>query len=278
MAGSCERLRRFLMLNYSTLFALVTVSCIFLMAILAPFVAPYDPIHQNYHAVLKGPSLSHLFGTDELGRDIFSRVVYGARASLFVSLSSMLIGMVLGVAIGLLSGYFGGLTDFLAMRGIDVLLSFPGILLAIMVAAVLGVGVFPVILAIAIWSIPAFARITRSSVLTVKKFEFVIAAKALGVSTPVIIIKHVLRNILGPILVYATLRMGSAVLSTAYLSFLGVGFSPPTPEWGLMLNSGRVYMREAPYIMFFPGMAIFISVLSFNLLGDSIRDFLDVKL
>jgi len=277
MPGFYKRLRYFSTLNYLTLFALIAISFIFLCAILAPFVAPYDPLHQSYQVILQRPSLSHLFGTDELGRDILSRIVYGARVSFFVSLSSMFLGMVLGVTIGLLSGYFGGLADFLGMRVIDFLLSFPGILLAMFIAAVLGAGLLPVILAIAIWSVPAFARITRSSVLAVKKFEFVMAAKALGVSTPRIIIKHILRNIFGPIFVYASLRMGSAILTMAYLSFLGVGVSPPTPEWGLMLSSARGYMREAPYTMFFPGMAIFVTVLSFNILGDGLRDFLDVK-
>ncbi len=263
--------------NKVTVAAFVFVAAIVVIAIFAPQIATHNPNRCNYRDMLSPPSQAHWFGTDELGRDIFSRVVYGARISLLVGILALVVGLLIGVTIGLLSGYYGGTIDIIGMRFIDLLLSFPGILLAILICAAFGSGLFPVILAIGMYSVPTFSRITRGSVLAIKGRGFVEAARALGASTPRILVRHVLVNILGPILVYATLRMGSAVLTTAYLSFLGVGVAPPTPEWGLMLNTARNFMRESPHVILFPGVAIFISVLAFNILGDGLRDLFDVK-
>ena len=271
------QLRRALRRNRVTAAAFFLVLAIFTVALFAPQIATHDPIRPNYRTMLQPPSRDHWFGTDEVGRDIFSRVVYGARISIFVGLLALVVGLTIGVSIGLLSGYYGGTVDIIGMRFIDLLLSFPGILLAILISATFGAGLFPVILAIGMYSVPTFSRITRGSVLAIKGRGFVEAAKALGASTPRILFRHILVNIFGPILVYATLRMGSAVLTTAYLSFLGVGVAPPTPEWGLMLNTARNFMREAPHVIIFPGSAIFIAVLVFNILGDGLRDFFDVK-
>ena len=271
------QLRRALRRNRVTAAAFFLVLAIFTVALFAPQIATHDPIRPNYRTMLQPQSKAHWFGTDEVGRDIFSRVVYGARISIFVGLLALVVGLTIGVSIGLLSGYYGGTVDIIGMRFIDLLLSFPGILLAILISATFGAGLFPVILAIGMYSVPTFSRITRGSVLAIKGRGFVEAAKALGASTPRILFRHILVNIFGPILVYATLRMGSAVLTTAYLSFLGVGVAPPTPEWGLMLNTARNFMREAPHVIIFPGSAIFIAVLVFNILGDGLRDFFDVK-
>ena len=260
-----------------TAISAVLVLFILVIALFAPQIAPFDPIVGNYRIMLQPPTHDHLFGTDELGRDIFSRVVYGARISILIGLMALVVGLVFGVTIGLMTGYFGGVVDLIGMRFIDILLSFPGILLAILISSTFGAGLFPVILAIGIYSVPTFSRVTRGSVLVIKEMGYVEAARAIGASTPRIMLRHILANILGPILVYSTLRMGSAVLTTAFLSFLGVGVSPPTPEWGLMVNTARNFMREAPHVILFPGLAIFVAVLVFNLLGDGLRDLFDVK-
>ncbi len=272
-----KRLKQNIFSNYLVAFSLIVVIFIFAVAIFAPQIAPYDPLKQDYVSILKPPSLEHPFGTDELGRDLLSRVIYGTRISLLVSLTSVFIGAAVGILFGLTSGYFGGKFDFIAQRLIDFLLSFPGILLALLISTMLGSGLLPVIVAIAIWSVPTFCRITRSSVLSVRESEYVMAAKSLGAGTPRIIVRHIFQNILGPLLVYGTLRIGSAILTTAYLSFLGVGVLPPSSECGLLLNQGRPYINEASYYIAFPGLAIFITVLNFNILGDGLRDLFDVK-
>ena len=269
--------RRTLRRSKLTVISGVLALCILVIAVFAPQIATHDPIDGNYRTMLQPPTAEHIFGTDELGRDIFSRVVYGARISILIGLMALVVGLVVGVSIGLATGYFGGIVDLVGMRFIDILLSFPGILLAILVSSTFGAGLFPVILAIGIYSVPTFSRVTRGSVLVIKEMGYVEAARAIGASTPRILLRHVLSNIFGPILVYSTLRMGSAVLTTAFLSFLGVGVAPPTPEWGLMVNTARGFMREAPHVILFPGMAIFVTVLVFNLLGDGLRDLFDVK-
>jgi len=270
-------IRRTLRKSKLTAVSIVLVVAIFVIALFAPQIATHHPTKGNFRAMLAPPSAEHLFGTDELGRDIFSRVVYGTRISISIGLLALLVGLLIGVTIGLLTGYYGGLIDLIGMRFIDVLLSFPGILLAILISSTFGAGLFPVIFAIGLYSVPTFSRITRGSVLAVKETGFVEAARAIGAGTLRILFRHILVNIFGPILVYSTLRMGSAVLTTAFLSFLGVGVAPPTPEWGLMVNSARNFMREAPHVILFPGMAIFVTVLVFNLLGDGLRDLFDVK-
>ena len=247
------------------------------MAVLAPWIATHDPIRQDFRRILEPPSREHWLGTDELGRDIFSRIVYGARISFTVGVAAVALGAAIGVVIGLFAGYYGGTFDSVAMRCVDVLLAFPGILLAILIAAALGSGLFPVILAVATYSVPTFARLTRGSALAVSRREYVEAARAAGARDARILLRHVLANSFGPILVYATLLMGSAILTAASLSFLGVGVAPPTPEWGAMISTGRNYMRQAPHVVVAPGMAIFVTVLAFNVLGDALRDALDPR-
>jgi len=250
---------------------------IIVVAAFAPLIATHDATMGDYRAMLQPPTRDHLFGTDEMGRDIFSRVVYGARISILIGLMALAVGLGIGVTLGLVAGYFGGLTDLLGMRFVDILLSFPGLLLAILVSSTFGAGLLGVTFAIGLYSVPTFSRITRGSVLVVREESYVETARAVGASTSRILLQHVLPNILGPILVYSTLRLGTAVLTTAFLSFLGVGVAPPMAEWGLMVNTARNFMREAPHVILFPGMAIFITVLVFNLLGDGLRDLFDVK-
>jgi len=270
-------LRRTVRKSKLTVVSAVLVVAILLVAAFAPLLAPQDPLRADYRSILQPPSAKHWLGTDELGRDILSRLIHGARISISIGLLALVVGLAIGVTTGLFTGYFGGAVDFVGMRFIDVLLSFPGILLAILISATFGAGLFPVIFAIGLYSVPTFARITRGSVLAVKQMGYVEAARAIGASTPRIMIRHILANVLGPILVYSTLRMGSAVLTTAFLSFLGVGVAPPTPEWGLMVNTARNFMRDAPHVILFPGLAIFVTVLVFILLGDGLRDLFDVK-
>jgi len=277
MSEFIEKFKKIILSNKLMLFSFVIAICIIFVSIFAPYIAPYGPLEPDYSAILEGPSTQHIFGTDDLGRDIFTRILYGGRISLIISLSSVILGMILGVGLGFFAGYLGGKFDFWSQRLIDFLLSFPGILLAIFVSVIVGTGLWPVILAISIWSIPTFCRITRGMVMSVVQNEYVLAAKASGAGTMRVMFRHILRNIMGPILVYATLRLGSAILSTAYLSFLGVGVSPPTPEWGLLVAEGQKYIQDAMHVIFFPGMAIFITVLVFNILGDGLRDLFDVK-
>ncbi len=257
--------------------AMAIVLALFATALLAPRLATHSPTRQDFRAVLHPPSAEHWFGTDELGRDVYSRVVYGARISVTVAVLAVGLGAFVGVLLGLIAGYSGGAADNVLMRIIDVLLAFPGILLAILIAAILGSGVFPVILAVATYSVPTFARVMRSSVLSVKHRDYVEGAKSAGASDLRVITRHVLLNSFGPVLVYATLLMGTAILTAAALSFLGVGVAPPTPEWGAMISAGRIVMRDAPHVVLFPGIAIFLTVLGFNALGDALRDALDPR-
>lgn len=257
--------------------AAVVVVLLVSVAVFAPQLSQHSPNRQNFRDVLQAPSAQYWFGTDELGRDVFSRVLHGARISITVALLSVGLGALAGIGLGLASGYIGGLVDDIIMRVIDVLLAFPGILLAVLIAAILGSGMFPVILAVAIYSVPTFARVMRSSVLSVKHREYVEGARAAGAGQGRLVLRHVLVNAIGPSLVYATLLMGTAILTAAALSFLGVGVAPPTPEWGAMISTGRTVMREAPHVVLFPGAAIFLTVLSFNALGDALRDTLDPR-
>ncbi len=253
------------------------VVLLFSTAVFAPVIATHAPTRQNFGAVLQPPSAEHRLGTDELGRDVFSRIVHGARISVMIGIMAVGLGALIGVSLGLLAGFYGGVVDNVIMRFIDVLLAFPGILLAILIAAVLGAGLVPVILAVAIFSVPTFARLMRGSVLSVKQRDYVEAARAAGASDGRILGSHILVNCFGPVLVYATLLMGDAILTAAALSFLGVGVAPPTPEWGAMISTARSYMRSAPHVVLVPGVAIFLTVLAFNILGDSLRDVFDPK-
>lgn len=244
----------------------------------APWIAPYAPEAQIPTEALQGPSLSHLFGTDNIGRDIFSRVVFGTRVSLTVGLTSMLIAMTLGITLGLLSGYYGGWPDTLIMRAMDALLAFPAILLAIFIVAVLGPSLANAILAVAIVYTPTFARLVRAGALSIREQEFLEAARAMGAGDLRIMLNAILRNSLSPIIVQFSLGVGYAILVEAGLSFLGLGVQPPTPAWGSMLGAGRNYMAFAPWLTAFPGLAIFVTVLGFNFVGDGLREAFDPRM
>lgn len=247
-------------------------------AVFADIIAPYDPLKQDIINRLQAPSASHLFGTDELGRDIFSRILFGSRISLTVGLIAVGLSSVVGCALGAIAGYYGGALDNIIMRCTDVLMAIPSILLNISIVAALGTGLQNVMIAIGISSVPAYCRIMRASLLSLKNQEFVDASRAAGASDAHIIIQHILPNSLAPLIVQATLKIGGAILSCASMSFIGLGIVPPTPEWGAMLSTGRDFLRDAPHLTTFPGMAIMFAVFAMNLMGDGLRDALDPKL
>jgi glutathione transport system permease protein len=251
---------------------------LFIISLIGPYITPYSAIEPDYDNILSPPTLKHLAGTDAYGRDIFSRIIEGTRISLFVGLTSVLVGAIGGTFLGLISGFYGKWVDSVIMRFCDVLFAFPGILLAIGIIAILGPGLENVIIAVAIFSIPIFARIVRSSTLSLKATMYVEAARSIGASPRRIIFKHIFPGTLSSIIVYFTMRIGTSILTAASLSFLGLGAQPPSPEWGAMLSSGRDFLNTAPHVTFFPGFAIFLTVLAFNLLGDGLRDALDPKM
>jgi ABC-type dipeptide/oligopeptide/nickel transport system permease subunit len=257
---------------------LVIVASFTVAALLAPLLAPADPFKPNFAKSLEAPTREALLGRDELGRDILSRILYGARISLSIGVVAVGIGVLVGVPLGAISGYFGGRVDLLAQRVVDIMLAFPGILLALVTVSALGVGLYTAMVAIGIVSIPAYARLVRGSVLSIKEREFVDAARALGHRDAAILGRHIFPNCVAPVLVQSTLQIGSAILSAAALGFLGLGAQPPIPEWGTMLSKGRDFLRVAPHITAFPGLAIMLVVLGFNLLGDGLRDALDPRL
>jgi peptide/nickel transport system permease protein len=248
------------------------------LALTAPLIAPNDPYEIDLLNKLQPPSMEFFMGTDDLGRDVFSRLLYGARLSLGVGFASLLFGAFFGIVLGIFAGYYGKWVDTIIMRVMDVLLAFPGILLALAIVAALGSSLINVTIAVGIFTIPIFARIVRGSTLSVKKLEFIDAIRSLGANDIVIIFKHILPNILSPIIVQATLRLATVILTTAALSFLGLGAQPPSPEWGAMLSNSRGYLFSAPYLTVFPGLAIATLVLGFNLFGDGLRDALDPRL
>jgi glutathione transport system permease protein len=256
----------------------VVIALLVLAAALAPWIAPYGQATPDYNALLEGPSWQHLAGTDTYGRDIFSRMMWGGQISLTVGFLSVLLGGVAGVAIGVVSGFFGGWLDGLLMRIMDVMLAFPGILPAIAVVALLGPGIVNVIYAIAISAVPVFARLVRGTTLALKQTLYVQASRSIGVSRTKLMLHHILPGTMPAVIVYASLRMGTSILTAASLSFIGLGAQPPSPEWGAMLADGRSYLGVADHVTIFPGMAILITVLAFNLLGDGLRDALDQKL
>ena len=262
----------------TALIGLVIVLLFFLSAIFAPLLAPHDPLEHSLAHKLALPSWEYPLGRDELGRCILSRIIYGARISLLIGVIVISIGILIGVPVGIVSAYFGGKVDFIVQRFVDTMLAFPGILLALLLIAMLGVGLHNVMVAVGISTIPVYARLARSSVLSIKARQFVEAAQSIGASHLRIIIKHLLPNSLSPIIVQSTLHMATAILWAAGLGFLGLGVNPPTPEWGAMLNGGRLYIRVASHVATFPGLMIFITVLGFNLLGDGLRDALDPRL
>ena len=250
-----------------------------ILAIAAPWIVPYDAeTYFDYDALNAAPSLAHLFGVDSLGRDIFSRIMMGARISLAAGFLSVAVGSVVGTALGLVAGYHEGWWDRIIMRICDVLFAFPGILLAIGIVAILGGGMANVIVAVAIFSIPAFARLVRGNTLAQKHLTYVEAAKSLGASDRTIILRHIFPGTISTVVVYFSLRIGTSIITAASLSFLGMGAQPPTPEWGAMLDAARSDMVVAPHEAIFPALAIFLTVLAFNLLGDGLRDALDPRI
>ncbi len=249
-----------------------------LMAVFAGTASPYDPIHQDFRIEREPPSAAHLMGTDEFGRDLFSRVVWGARVSLQAGAIAASIALVAGLLLGMTAAYYRGWADGLIMRTMDVLLSFPYLLLAIGIVAILGPGLLTAMIAIGIVYIPNYARVVRGAVLSVGARDFVEAARAIGARDRRVMWQHVLPNVLAPVIVQATLNVGTAIIDTAGLSFLGLGTQPPTPDWGNMLSAGRSYIIDSPWIATFPGIAILATVLAFNLVGDALRDAFDPRL
>ncbi len=264
--------------NKRAVLGLVMLCILVFCALFAPAIAPFDPLKQDYYNRFASPSLVHLFGTDDLGRDIFSRILYGARISVSVGLIAVSISSVCGCALGAVAGYYGGILDNVIMRCVDVLMAIPSILLNISIVAALGTGLQNVMIAIGISSIPGYCRIMRASILALRHQEFVEASRAAGASDYHIIVRHILPNSMAPLIVQATLRIGGAILSCASMSFIGLGIVPPTPEWGAMLSTGRTYLRDAPHMTTFPGLAIMFAVFAMNLMGDGLRDALDPKL
>ena len=259
-----------------TVFLLMAIGLI-LVAILAPVICPADPYKSVLTDALQPPSAEHWFGTDKLGRDLFTRVIYGSRVSLASSLILVSVILVVGSLLGVIAGYFGGVVDAVIMRISDMMISFPGMVLAIAVAGILGASIRNAIIAIAIVSWTKYARMARSLVLKIRHTDYVSAAVVTGSKVPYILWKYMLPNILPTMVITAATDIGKMILELAGLSFLGFGAQPPTPEWGLMLNDGRAYMQYAPWLMLFPGLAILVTVVVFNLLGDSLRDVLDVR-
>jgi glutathione transport system permease protein len=249
-----------------------------LVGILAPLLTPHDPMASDYDNVLEGPSWTHLAGTDEFGRDIFSRILWGARISLRVGFTAVLVGSVCGVILGLVAGYYGRLADMFVMRLTDLLLAFPGILLAIGIVAVLGPGIENVIIAVSIFSVPTFVRLVRGSTLALKETAFVEAARSINAPGRTILLRHILPGTISSVIVYFTLRMGTAIITASSLSFVGLGAPVESPEWGAMLSRARDYLATAPHYAIAPSVAIFITVLAFNILGDGLRDAIDPKL
>ena len=249
-----------------------------LLAFLSPWLAPYDPTRADLNVVLHAPDLAHPMGTDDLGRDLVSRIMLGSRASLSAGVVSTGIALFIGTALGLLSGYFVGLLDLAVMRAMDALLAFPGLVLALAITAALGPSLTNAMIAIGIVGIPHFARLARGQVLTLRDLDYVISARSIGAGDRQILINHIVPNMLTPIVVQASLSVAFAILTEASLSFLGLGVQPPTPSWGFMLNQGRDYIGQAPWLAVFPGISIFAVVMAFNLLGDAIRDALDPRL
>ncbi|WP_349742077.1 glutathione ABC transporter permease GsiD [Roseateles cavernae] len=259
--------------------ALFFVALLILVALFAPWIAPYDAENFfDYDRLNEGPSAVHWLGVDPLGRDIFSRILLGARISLATGFLSVAIGGLIGTALGLLAGYYEGWWDRIVMRISDVLFAFPGILLALGVVAILGSSMINVVVAVSVFSVPAFARLVRGNTLVLKQMTYVEAVRSIGANDWTIIVRHILPGTISSIVVYFTMRLGTSIITAASLSFLGMGAQPPTPEWGAMLNEARADMVNAPHVALFPSLAIFLTVLAFNLLGDGLRDALDPKI
>ncbi len=269
-------LRRILRNNFAIM-GLFFILCIFIVAVIAPYIALYDPYKINVYKVLEPPSKEHPFGTDELGRDVFSRVIYGARVSIKVGFLAMGIAIATGTLLGAVAGYYGGFIDTVIMRFVDVMLAFPALFLILAVVAVLEPNIYIIMIVIGLTGWMDVARLVRAEVLSLKEREFVLAARAIGAGSGRIIFKHILPNAIYPVIVAATFSVGGAILIESGLSFLGLGIQPPEPSWGGILSVGKDYITVAWWMSLFPGVAIFLTVLSFNLLGEALRDALDPK-
>ncbi len=284
LAVTWPRLRRFLETwqrfrrHRTAMCGLALLALLLALALAAPLLSGYDPSRQNLAQVLRPISPAHPLGTDHLGRDMLARLLYGGRLSLLIGFLAVAVGLVVGVPLGAISGFQGGRTDLVIQRFADILLSFPGFLLALSLVAILGVGLQNVIIAVGISAVPSFIRLVRGSVLSIREQVYVEAAEAIGRTRPAIILRHVLPNAMAPVIVQATLSLGFAILVAAGLGFLGLGVQAPTAEWGSMLGEGRQYIFRAPSLTTFPGLAIFLAVLGFNLFGDGLRDALDPRL
>ncbi|WP_128895555.1 nickel transporter permease [Longirhabdus pacifica] len=264
--------------NKLALFGAITVIFFIILGILSPWIAPQGINDQNMANTLQAPSSSHLLGTDDFGRDVLSRIIHGARISLWVGFLSVVGSIVMGCLLGILAGYYGRWVDTIISRLFDIMLAFPSILLAITIVAVLGPSLQNALIAIAIINVPNFGRLIRSKVLSVKQEEYIMAAKAIGMKDSRLLMKHILPNSISPIIVQGTLSIGTAIIEAAALGFLGLGAQPPQPEWGQMLAESKAYITTAPWTMIFPGLAIMLTVLGFNLMGDGLRDALDPKM
>lgn len=264
--------------NRAAVVGMGVIAIFMLMALLAPYMAPYDPNVIDLANPLRGPSIQHWLGTDELGRDLFSRIIIGARITLLITGGAMGLAVLLGATMGVLAGYYGGHVDTVVSRFVDILMTMPSFLLAVTIVAALGVGTANVIVAIGIAAVPDFARIARGSTLSVRAEEYIFAARSIGARPRRLILRHIAPNIVPPLMVQATMRLATAILSASSLSFLGLGPQPPTPEWGAMMSTGRNYVSTGPLLVVFPGLAILLVALSFNLMGDGLRDALDPRL
>ena len=278
-AQTSRRLRK----SHAAIFGMVVVVCLVLVAIFADVLAPHSPTANNSSATFQAPNAQHWLGTDQLGRDMMSRIIYGSRVSLTIGLSSVVLAVFVGLPLGIIAGFYGGTFDTLIMRAMDVILSFPVILLAIIIMVMFTPtdgfwGIVKVTGAVAIVRVPIYARLVRGSVLSIKEKEYIEACRALGQRDPLILIRHILPNCLAPIIVAGTLSVATAIIVEASLSFLGVGVQPPTPSWGWDLKANVAWIQESPWLALCPGFAIFITVLSFNLFGDGLRDALDPRL
>jgi peptide/nickel transport system permease protein len=263
--------------NKGAVFGLICFLLLVAVVSLAPLLAPFDPTAVDGDAVMKGPNARHLFGTDDLGRDVFSRVLWGGRESIRVGSLAVLVAIIGGSIVGTIPPYFGGWFDTVTQRIVEVFLSFPPVLLLLSIVATLGPGLTTVLIAIGLADIPFYSRMVRSSVLGVKNEEYIASAQVIGASHQRIMLRYILPNMLGPIIIYGTMEFGWAIILTAGLSYIGLGAQPPSPEWGAMLNYGRSYLRNAWWMSVFPGFVLFLAVLSINLLGDGLRDALDPK-
>lgn len=264
--------------NPGAILGIILLAALVMLSVLAPLLTPYDPAEPELLSQLTPPNSDHLFGTDDFGRDIFTRVLYGGRISLTVGLIALAIGAVLGTLVGLISGFYGKRVDAVLMWFIDVLLAFPGILLALLVVSILGVELRNVMLAVGVSMIPRFARLVRGTVLSAKENLYVDAARVIGAPEARVLLRHVLPNIISPVIVLATLSLGTAIIIASGLSFLGLGAKPPSPEWGAMLSAGRQFIQRQWWVATFPGVAILLTVVAVNLIGDGLRDALDPRM